>query len=246
MINVVIPIGGAGSRFARSGFTKTKPFIDVAGKAMIERVLENLVFPNANYIIIARRDQIDSELDLVSEIKKKYRATFILLDRLTEGTACSVLYARSLINNDTPLLIANSDQIVDFNLIAFIEDALARNLDGSILTFKDVSRNPKWSFALLDNSGMVQEVQEKKAISEFATVGIYLYNRGEDFVEAAIEMILQQDKVNSEYYTCPTYNYLIKANKKIGIYVIPAESMHGVGTPEDLQAYLEFLENSKK
>lgn len=241
MINVVIPMAGAGSRFSKAGFSKPKPFIDVAGKPMIVRVIENLALPEANYILVARREHMKAEAELVRKIERKYLATFVGIDDLTEGTACTVLHASKLFNNETPLLIANSDQIVDFVAQDFIDDCHSRNLDGSILTFQDKTRDPKWSFARVGNDGLVLQVKEKQAISEFATVGIYLFSRGHDFVDAAVEMIMAQDRVNGEYYTCPTYNYLIGKRKKIGFFLIRSEDMHGLGTPQDYENFLSIL-----
>lgn len=241
MINIVIPMAGAGSRFAKAGYEKPKPFIDVDGKPMIVRVLENLAYPDARYILIARREHMEKEAELVKQIEKEFNAIFIPIDKLTEGTACTVLYARKYINNDAPLLIANSDQIVDMNIADFIDDCKSRNLDGSILTFIDEHKDPKWSFAKLDKNNLVLEVKEKVVISEFATVGIYMYSKGKEFVDASIDMIIENDRVNNEFYTCPTYNYAIKENAKIGIYNIEFEQMHGIGTPEDLNLYLELL-----
>lgn len=238
MMNIVIPMAGAGSRFSQAGFTKPKPFIDVAGKPMIVRVLENLASPDARYILLARQEHMDAEIALVTEIEDSFNATFIPINQLTEGTACTLLYAREHINTNAPLLIANSDQIVDIRIADFLDDCKRRELDGSILTFVDPKRDPKWSFAKLGTDDLVREVQEKKAISEYATVGIYLYARGSDFVNAAIDMIIRRERVNNEYYTCPTYNYAIAAGRKIGIYNIPVAAMHGIGTPEDLASYL--------
>ncbi|EAH7076626.1 lipopolysaccharide biosynthesis protein, partial [Campylobacter jejuni] len=140
------------------------------------------------------------------------------------------------INNDTPLMIANSDQIVDVDIADFINDSFKRGLDGSILTFIDKEKNPKWSFAKLNND-LVVEVKEKEAISEFATVGIYFFNKGKIFVESAIDMIIENDRVNNEFYTCPVYNYAIKSGAKIGIYNINFSKMHGIGIPEDLEIF---------
>lgn len=238
-INIVIPMAGLGSRFASVGYEKPKPFIDVDGKPMIVRVLDNLNYPNANYILIARKEHLEKEKFLVEQIENEYNATFIGIDKLTEGTACTVLYARKYINNELPLLIANSDQIVDISVPDFINDCFDRNLDGSILTFKDLELNPKWSFAKLDNEDLVIEVKEKEAISEFATVGIYLFNKGSEFVGAAMDMIIENDRVNNEFYTCPVYNYIIKDGAKVGIYNIEYSAMHGIGTPEDLALYLK-------
>lgn len=240
MINIVIPMAGLGSRFAQAGYEKPKPFIDVVGKPMIVRVLENLAYLDARYILIARKEHIEKEQELVKRIEQEFNAIFIPIDKLTEGTACTVLYARKYINNNDPLLIANSDQIVDMNIADFIDDCSNRNLDGSILTFIDHHSDPKWSFAKLDKNNLVTEVREKVVISEFATVGIYLYSKGKDFVDASVDMIIENDRVNNEFYTCPTYNYAIKDGSKVGIYNIDFKQMHGIGTPEDLNEYLNF------
>jgi len=206
MINIVIPMAGSGSRFVSAGYTKPKPFIDVDGVPMIVRVLENLAYHDARYILIARKDHLEKEFELVEEIKEKFNVVFIPIDKLTEGTACTVLYARKYINNNDQLLIANSDQIVDIDITEFVDDCKNRKLDGSILTFIDKDRDPKWSFAKLDENNLVTQVKEKVAISEYATVGIYLYSKGQDFVSSAIDMIIENDRVNNEFYTCPIYN----------------------------------------
>lgn len=235
-MNIVIPMAGLGSRFAKAGFDKPKPFIDVLDKPMIVRVLENLKYKDARYILIARKEHLIKEKKLVDEIKNNFNVEFIPIDKLTEGTACTVLYARKYINNDMPLMIANSDQIVDINIADFINDSFKRGLDGSILTFIDKEKNPKWSFAKLNND-LVVEIKEKEAISEFATVGIYFFNKGKIFIESAIDMIIENDRVNNEFYTCPVYNYAIKSGAKIGIYNIDFSKMHGIGTPEDLEIF---------
>lgn len=237
MINVVIPMAGLGSRFIKEGFSKPKPFIDVCGEPMIARVLQNLYHPDFKYILIAQREHIEKEYKLVSEIEKRFNVIFLPIEKLTEGTACTVLYARKYINNDYPLLIANSDQIVDVDIFHYVEDCINQNLHGSIMTFIDKHKDPKWSFAKVDESGLVTDVQEKKVISEYATVGIYFFSKGRYFVNAAIDMIAENNRVNGEFYTCPTYNYLIKEHCKIGIYNINDYKMHGLGTPADLELY---------
>ena len=145
MINKVIPIAGEGSRFLKAGYKKPKPFIDVDGISMIERVLQNLTYPNARYILIGRKDHFEKEAVTVKKIEEDYNITFISIDKLTEGAACTILHARKYINNDVPLLIANSDQIIDINIAEFIDDCNKRKLDGSILTFIDKYKDPKWS-----------------------------------------------------------------------------------------------------
>ena len=234
-------MAGMGSRFATAGYEKPKPFIDVAGKPMIERVIENLNYPGAKYILIGRKEHLEKEAETVQRLQKNHNAVFIAIDKLTEGTACTVLFAREHINSETPLLIANSDQVIDASVAAFIDDCFNRNLDGSILCFDDKELNPKWSFAKVNGQQLVTEVKEKDAISNLATVGIYLFASGKLFIDGAIDMIINNDRVNNEFYTCPVYNYTIRQGKKIGVYVIEQEGMHGIGTPEDLDAYLLTL-----
>jgi UDP-N-acetylglucosamine diphosphorylase / glucose-1-phosphate thymidylyltransferase / UDP-N-acetylgalactosamine diphosphorylase / glucosamine-1-phosphate N-acetyltransferase / galactosamine-1-phosphate N-acetyltransferase len=237
-INIVIPMAGAGSRFAEAGFEKPKPFIDVSGDPMIIRVLENLTCENARYILIAREDHLIKEKQLVREIENNYPVVFHPIGHLTEGATCTVLHARKFINNNEPMIIANSDQIVDVNFQGYVNDCLDRDLDGSIMTFKDPEKNNKWSFARINSGGLVEEVREKVAISDLATVGIYMYRKGKYFVNAAIDMIVENERVNNEFYVCPVYNYAIRNDNRIGVYNIEFEFMHGLGTPEDLKLYL--------
>lgn len=239
-MNIVIPMAGLGSRFIKEGYTTPKPFIDVLGKPMIVRVLENLAYKNAQYILIAQKQHLDSNHLLVEKIAKDFNVKFISVNKLTEGTACTLLYAKKYIDNDTPLLIANSDQIVDINIADFIKNNKDRKLDGLILTFIDNDKNPKWSFAKL-NGELVSEVKEKEPISQYATAGIYLFTKGKIFVDNAIEMIIENDRVNNEFYTCPVYNYAIKNGAKIGIYNIQDSQMHALGTPKDLSHYTKEI-----
>ncbi len=235
-LNIVIPAAGRGSRFSREGWLKPKPFIDVNGKTMIQHVVDNLSTSYSNVLLVLQEYHIENYSNILPS-SENGNLRIVPIDYISSGTACTVLQARKFINNEAPLLIANSDQLVNFNSETFIEDAISRNLDGSILVFKDHELNPKWSFAKINNNGFVTEVAEKKPISNLATVGIYYFKKGSDFVDAALEMIQHDDRVNNEFYTCPVYNYLLKNNKKIGIFEIKSESMNGLGTPEDLISY---------
>lgn len=235
-LSVIIPAAGQGSRFQKAGWKKPKPFIDVGGQPMIRRVIDNVSPAGSKPTILLRSESIDSYPEIVSDLRAA-GSDILEVDALTEGTACTVLLARQAFENK-PLLVANSDQLVDFDCTAFVQDCIDRGLDGSILCFEDKEKNPKWSFARVDGDGIVQEVAEKKPISELATVGIYLFMNGQDFVNAAVDMIARNDRVNNEFYTCPVYNYLIRMGKKIGVYTVDASAMHGLGIPEDLETYL--------
>lgn len=241
MLNIVIPMAGAGSRFVDAGFTVPKPFIDVCSVAMIERVLENLKVLNSRYILIARDEHLVSEKAAFDRLRDNYNCEILTVDKLTEGAACTILLSSWLINNDDPLLLANSDQIVEMDIAAFINDSKKRKLDGSILTFP--SNHTKWSYAKVDGTGHLVELREKEVISEHATVGLYYYERGKDFVNSAVQMIANNDRVNNEFYTAPAYNYSVKNGLTIGIFDIKEDQMFGLGTPGDLDLYINHLKN---
>ena len=232
-LNIVIPMAGAGSRFEKAGYTFPKPLIDVNGEPMIKTVIDNLNI-EAHYIFIVQQKHYDQYnlkylLNLIAP-----NCTIIPTEGLTQGAACTVLLAKSSIDNNNPLLIANSDQFVEWNSTDFMYTMENSKVDGGILTFE--STHPKWSFAKLDEHGFITEVAEKKPISNIATVGIYYWSHGKDFVRYAEQMIHDNIKVNNEFYVCPVYNEAIKDGKKIRTYNI--NNMWGLGTPEDLNIFL--------
>lgn len=230
-------MAGLGSRFLDAGYKLPKPFIDVNGRMMIERVLDNLKYQNGRLILIAQNQHMQKYSKFFDILRKRYDVEILGIDNPTDGAACTCLRAHNFINDMTPLLIANSDQIIESDISHFIKDCLDQNLDGSIMTFP--SDDPKWSYVKLEN-GLVSKVAEKEVISNNATVGIYLYSQGKFFVDACLSMISNAEKSKGEYYIAPTYNYLIASDKKISAYKINSTSMHGLGTPTDLQKYLKL------
>ncbi len=237
-VNVIIPAAGEGSRFAKAGWKKPKPFIDLAGRPMLDHVIENVAPDGASVTLLLRDAHMEQHPTIVQAFDTA-GINIIPVDKLTEGTACTVLLARKFFDNDSPMIVANSDQIVDFEVTDYITDCINRGLDGSILVFRDPSRDPKWSFAKLDDEGLVTEVAEKKPISDLATVGIYLFTSGRDFVSAAADMIAANERVNGEFYTCPVYNYMIANGARIGVYEVATDAMSGLGTPHDFSGFLE-------
>jgi NDP-sugar pyrophosphorylase family protein len=238
-ISIVIPMGGLVTpKFKEAGFVKSKPFTDIKGKTLIERVMENVSLPDAKFILVVHRRDLDSSSDVLTKINSKFSCDFISLDRPTDGAAYTVLQAKSFINNENPLLIVNCDHLIDEKLEKFVEDANARNLDGSVLTFPDPERKTKGCFVELGPEGFVSRTREKKAISQIAAVGIYWYKKGSFFVEAAEKMIAAKDLDSKVFYVGPACNYMLKNSRKIGAFSIEAAKMHGLSTPEDLQKFI--------
>jgi HAD superfamily hydrolase (TIGR01509 family) len=233
-MNVLIPMAGAGSRFQQAGYTFPKPLIDVRGKPMIQTVVENLNI-DATFIYVVQKEHrlkynLDTLLNLITPNCK-----IVEVDGITEGAACTTLLAKEHINSDEPLLMANSDQFVEWDSSEFLYKMNEQSVDGGIVTF--TATHPKWSFAKINEHGYVTEVAEKNPISDIATVGIYYWKHGSDYVRFAEQMIERNIRVNNEFYVCPVFNQAIEGGLKIKTFDVPG--MWGLGTPEDLKYFLE-------
>ena len=235
-MNVLIPMAGAGKRFFDAGYVFPKPLIEVDNKPMIQWVIESLNL-QANYIFIIQKEH-QEKYNIKSVLKiLQPECKIIELDHLTEGAACTTLLAKKYINNSDPLIIANSDQYINWNSSKALYDFNSKNLDGAILTFEAI--HPKWSYAKCNEEGFVTEVAEKKVISKNATVGVYYWKHGSDYVKSAEQMIEKNIRVNNEFYVCPVYNEFLAKNKKVKIHNV--DKMWGLGTPEDLDNFIRSI-----
>lgn len=234
MLNIVIPMAGRGSRFANAGYRLPKPLIDICGHPMIELVVNNIRPKREHrFVFICQEEHLklyglERTLDRIAP-----GCAIVTIDHITEGAACTVLLAEKYIDNDDSLMIANSDQYVDTDINGYLDSM--KDGDGLIMTMP--ADDPKWSFIRYDEQGLVTLVREKEVISDQATVGIYNYRYGKDFVRFARQMIDKDIRVNNEFYVAPVYNEMIKAGRRIAFYDI-GEKMHGLGTPEDLEKFM--------
>jgi NDP-sugar pyrophosphorylase family protein len=237
-MNIVIPMAGRGSRFQKEGYELPKPLIHVCGQPMIKRVIDNLR-PNRDhrFIFLCLKEHIDTYR--IDEQLHSWApgCAIVTVDQVTDGAACTVLLAKNEITNDEPLMIANSDQWIDADINEYLSVMDETNIDGLIMTMW--ADDPKWSFVRFDNSGRICEVIEKEVVSNEATVGIYNYRYGKDFVASAEAMISKNERVNNEFYVAPVYNGMISLGKNIGYFNIGKEAngMYGLGIPADLTLF---------
>lgn len=223
-MQILIPMAGRGQRFNR--YPSPKPLIDVHGKPMILKVLENIGL-SGNYIFLVLKDHLDL-------LKPILPGKIITVDTVTEGAACTCLLAKDLINNDMPLLIANCDQIMEWDSDRFMCYA-SGDMDGCILTY--TSNSPKNSFAKVNRWGIVTRVAEKQVISDIATCGVYYWSRGSYMVDSCEKMIAKNIRCNNEFYLCPSYNEMIEDGLIVKVWHV--DKHWPIGTPEDLEFYLE-------
>lgn len=233
MINVLIPIAGEGKSFQEAGYVFPKSLVEIKNRPMIEWVVSNLTLsaPHRFIFIIRSEDAAKFNLDSTLRIIAP-GCEIIYVDQPTKGAAASALLALDLINNDEQLVIANGDQYIFADCQAIIDEYQERRLAGGIVTFN--AAHPRWSYALLDENNLVCQTAEKRCISRNAIVGIYYFEKGSDFVTAAMEMIRNDENVNGQYYISLAYNQMVLKNKRIGTKNIEREAFISFGTPRDL------------
>jgi dTDP-glucose pyrophosphorylase len=240
-LQIVIPMAGRGSRFAKAGYQTPKPLIPVGGRPMIQWVIDNIRPSRRHrFIFICLAEHLSAYPEVPAELRRLCPGCEIIpVSAVTEGAACTVLLSRKWIDSSDPLMIANSDQLVELNINDYLAAQDADGVAGLIMTFW--SDHPKWSYCRMGADGCVTEVVEKQVVSNEATVGIYNFRQGRDYVRAADTMIAANLRVNNEFYVAPTYNRLIAEGAKIITMKTGRElnGMYGVGTPEDLDLFMK-------
>lgn len=234
MINVLIPAGGDSLFFKDSFFPK--PMIEVAGKTMLEQVVSNFsVLQECHFVFIfGKKDCTDFHLDESARILTEPNTDILVLENETAGALCTCLMAIEIIKNELPLLIANCDQILDLNYNTAIEKFRNENAMAGVITFENI--HPRWSYARVTN-GEVTEVAEKRPLSKHAIAGVYYYEHGKDFIEAAKQVILKRSSLNGKYYISASMNEIILAGKRVGYYEIGRDSYHSFYSPEKIKEY---------
>lgn len=239
MTNVVIPIAGAGSRYAQAGYELPKPLVDIKGVPATQRVVWGSgVGGKLIYIVQADHNKKYGLSELLPTFSPELETLVLEVDQVTEGPAASVLVAKDYINNDDLLVIYDSQGIIWWEPNNFLIDAgEGRSLDGSIATFSS-SENKGW-FANTDEKTLVTEVVESNSESDQGCAGVYYWRSGSDFVAYAEAMILENDKTNGEFQIAPVYNRAINDGKTVGVY--PVTRFIPLGDPKDLESNLDSI-----
>lgn len=238
-IDIVITMGGLGSRFRKMGYTVPKYMIEAKGKTLFEwsmLSLEGYREQADRYIFIAMKDETcDVEAFINNKCAEIGLENYhvILLDYLTDGQATTAMMAEKYWQEDHALLIYNIDTYVEPHEMNSAE----LKGDGFIPCFQ--AEGDHWSFVRLDETGKVVEIKEKKRISQYCTLGAYYFSSCRLYKDLYQEYYSKtQELVNGEKYVAPLYDYLLTKGGEIYISDVNPQKVHVLGTPEELQVFL--------
>ncbi len=247
---ILIPMAGAGQRFADAGYTVHKPAIMTVDRAtgqekpMVVCATKDLPGVAADGSNVIYVDRNFHKTDGVEDAIRAWypQAAFITVDHLTEGQACTCMLAEPYLDPEQPLLIAGCDNGMDIDRDAF--DALTKECDCIVFTYRHneaVLANPNaYGWMIADADGNITGTSIKKAISDSpmedpAVVATFWFRRAAVFIEATKKMIAENDRINGEFYVDQTVKYVLDLGYRAKIFDI--DRYVGWGTPADYEGY---------
>jgi dTDP-glucose pyrophosphorylase len=240
-MNILVLMAGGSEAFAEAGYIYPKNLVELDGLPLAQRVIEALgpLADTAQFIFVIRGDE-NRRYHTGASLKLLLPSAIVLeTNEQTAGAACTALLAIEQINNDTPLLIVNGDQIVTADVRGIMNGFAKDGVDGGVVVFEAV--HPRWSYVKTDENGYVVEAAEKRPISNLATAGMYYFARGVDYVKSAMAMIVKDAHVGGVFYVCPAYNEMILRRQRIAVHKIERSQYFSLADPRGAQAYEAHL-----
>lgn len=238
-LHIILAMAGRGSRFANAGFTTPKPLIEVDGQAMFMKALSSLdgVKATKHYTIIMRTEH-DRQYNLQEKITSILpKANVVLTDEEPTGALRDAYRAKPHLQPNQGIILLDCDLWFHSQpYYDMVQNSLngTSDIQGGLLTFK--ADSPKYSYAELDEQGMVKRTAEKVVISDRAITGAYYIATTEIFDTAAQKLLAQPLTAEMpEYYVSHIYNVILQDGGKVQ--AAPVEQFASFGTPEELAEY---------
>ena len=229
-LNVLILSGGAANS------EDPPPLLaEQNGELLVERLTRKLSGLDASLnFVIRAEDQKRFRISNVIAMADP-KATTVQMSGETQGAACSALLAVDCIDPDDELLILASNELLDIDYAQTVQEFRDRQLDGATVVFP--SLHPRYSYVLLDENDHIVEAAEKRPISRLATAGFYWFRRGQDFIDAVMDMIRKDAHVNGQFYISLTFNQLVLRQKKLGIKSVESRQYQPLKSRRQVSVY---------
>lgn len=242
MIQIAIPLAGRSTFYASAEHQYPKPLLDMLGEPMIQRVVASIMKSQAVkrfLFVVNQGDTQKYHVDRVLRLIAGDSSGIVEQSGDSAGALASCLLLVDHLDLNKPLLIANSDQIVDIDYDDMLRQFTKANADGGAVTFPSV--HPQWSYVALDERNQIAEAAEKKPISNHAIAGLYYYAKAGDFLSSGMRAIEKGAALNERYYISATFNEMILEGKRLIAYPINKSQYHSFYSPEMLNKYIDSL-----
>lgn len=238
-LQIVVPMAGAGSRFAKEGYSGSKPLVSVSGKPMFLQAIADL--PAARAILLIAQENAE----IASAAKRLLPgAMLVAIHGITEGQASTVLLSKPHLNLEQPLLIAPCDTGFIWDAGEFARIAADKSVDCCVWAFSDyvpAVRNPKaYGWLKMGTGNTIAGVSCKTPVSQtpihdLGVTGAFYFSKAAHFFEAAESMISKNRRVNGEFYVDEAINELVEAGRKAVAFRVKKYLCWG--SPNELKTY---------
>ena len=238
-MQILIPVSTRSTFFPEKDFYFPKPLIEIKGTPMINHVIDNLSanISDPEYTFVVNKD--DSQKFSIENALKIYLGEdTTVIEKLNEtcGALCSSLLAIDHIDHDQPLIISNSDQVLDDDISEKIKIFKENKYDAAVITFE--SNHPRWSY-VMDDDDLVVQAFEKKVISKHAIAGFYYFRKASNFFDSAKRAILNDSSLDGLFYISSTINEMILDNRTVGHSKIQKDKYYSFYAPAPIKNYEE-------
>lgn len=228
---IVMPMAGRGSRFAREGILQPKPLVELAGKPFFWWASESVrrAVPVREMAFVVLEDHVrDFAID--QRVLEFYpEARIVRIPEVTSGAAETAKIGLEALETSGPVAINDSDHAFLCPELFKTAESLLGEVDAALLCF--TSDSPAYSYAQVNNDGLVIGTVEKQVVSPYAIAGCYLFSDPTLFL--SLYEAYRLDCPYDELFVSGLYNRLAGTGGRIG--KVTAKRHISFGTPEELQ-----------
>src|SRR5919198_1178958 len=224
-MKVIIPLAGKGTRLRPHTHITPKPMLKIAGKPVIDYVMEDLAALGNVEQVIYITGHLKEKVEAYARRRYPFPSVFVE-QRHQGGTADAVALARPYI--DQPVMIIFVDTIfeADFSVVKRVD------ADG-IIWVKEVEDYQRFGVVVSDKDGNMTKIVEKPStpISKRANIGLQYIENWKLMLDG-IDWVLKQPPNKGEYYLTDAFQYMIDHGAKIK--VIDVEGWYDAGKLDTL------------
>lgn len=229
-LNLIMPMGGGGTRFEIAGYEMPKPLIEIYGKPFFYWATQSIIkfMPVKSLTFVVLKEHAEN-YRIDQKIAEFYpEANIVTIPEVLPGAVLTCLKGLAKLQEKGPILFNDCDHLfICKAFYDFCAKETQESIDGGLLTFP--ASDDRYSYVEFDSDGGIVRTVEKEVVSNAAICGAY-YFRDKELFEYAAEEYLQRNDY-AEYFISGVYNVLCRHNAKIQAF--PVDRHISFGTPEE-------------